>query len=68
MHARGLNGAHFSRTRSALRKRDHAGVVHGQQRHTRIIFGLFRPRNKGAAAVMPGRPIRTFAHCRLTPR
>jgi hypothetical protein len=61
MHARALNGAHFSRTRSARRKRDHAGVVHKQQRHTRIIFGLFRPRNKGVAAVMSkGRPLPAY--------
>jgi hypothetical protein len=35
--------------RSARLKRDHAGVVHRQQRYSCIIFGLFRRRNKRGA-------------------
>jgi len=44
--ARASNGAHFSRTRSSATMR---GVVHGQQCYSRVIFGLFRRRNKAAA-------------------
>jgi len=43
-----VNGAHFSRMRSARLKRDRAGVVHRQQRYSCIIFGLSRRCNKSA--------------------
>jgi hypothetical protein len=54
MPACASNGAHFSRTRSARLKRDHAGVVHGQQLYLCIIFGLFRRRNKARSAPRHG--------------